>query len=42
MNLDVIIGLRDPYLEKQKFHVFPLCAHLFYKFTVVCLNCNTP
>lgn len=42
MNLDVIIGLRDPYLEKQKFHLFPLCSHLFYYFTVVCLNCNTP
>lgn len=42
MNLDVIIGLRDPDLEKQKLHLHSLGEHLFYYFRVVCLNCHTP
>lgn len=38
MNLDVIIGLRDP--EKQKLHLLPLSEQLFYYFRAVCLHCN--
>lgn len=41
MNLYVIIGLRDPDLEKQKLHLLPLSEHLFYYFRAVCLHCNT-